>query len=207
MRTSSDINKIGDIFLIYQYIMNNVFISGIPASGKSYLADKISKLVNCLHVDVDSLRDKMIKDHNLELWVNFFQKKDEQTYWETITVKKHWRNLVKQSEAFWPTILTIIKKTQITKQPAIFEGVNILPHLAHRDLNFPGIVLLGESKKTIFERLKRDPRWGKVTDLQRIEAQWFLKHEGNLYKKEAKKYGYKTFYNNNEAKEEILRLL
>lgn len=127
--------------------MKNVFISGIPTSGKSYLAQKIAQKINGCCVDVDELRISMQENPKLEPWVNFFWNKDEKEYWETVSPQEHWNNLKKQSEVFWPTILKKIKDIQKTKQLAIFEGVNILPHLAHRDLDFSGIVLLGESEK------------------------------------------------------------
>ena len=75
---------------------------------------------------------------------------------------------------------------------AIFEGVNILPHLAHCDLNFKGIILLGESFEVILERNKKDPRWGQTEELQ---------------KKEAEKYGFKTFSDPMLAEKELLEIL
>ena len=49
---------------------------------------------------------------------------------------KHWNNLKNQSEAFWSVALKKFARYK-KKKVGIFEGVNILPHLAHRDLNFP----------------------------------------------------------------------
>jgi len=187
--------------------MKYIFISGIPASGKSYLAEKVAQKTNSIHVDIDELRGLMKKSLNLEYWVNFFENKDEKKYWETITPEEHWKNLTKQSEAFWPTILEKIHKIQETGNPAIFEGVSILPHLAHQDLDFPGVVLLGDSEKIVFKRCQESPRWGKTNELQKKEAEWFFVHEGGMYKKEANKYGYKVFYDAKKAEEELVRLM
>ncbi len=187
--------------------MKYLFISGIPTSGKSYLAKKIAQENNILHVNLDDLRIPMLKDSNLEPWVNFFWNKDEKTYWETVSPQEHWGNLVSQSEAFWPTVLKKIREIQKSKQSAIFEGVNILPHLAHQDLDFPGIVLIGESEEKVFERCNKNPRWGQTEELQKQEAKWFFVHEGSRYKEEAEKYGYKVFCNFEKAEKELLKFL
>lgn len=186
--------------------MQNVFIGGIPASGKSYLAEKIARTTGALHVKIDAWRDEMAIDPKLEYWVNFFWNLNEEEYWRTATCDEQWGNIQKQSEAFWPTILRRIKETQKTGKPAIFESVNILPHLASRDLNFGGVFLLGESFEEIFERNKREPRWGKTEELQRKEAEAFFGCERSMYKSEAEKYGFKTFTNSRDAEGALLNL-
>lgn len=185
--------------------MKYVFIGGIPASGKSYLAEKIADKIDAIHIDIDDLRETMGKNPKLEPWVNFFFNQNEREYWENTSCKKHWENLKNQSEAFWPVILKKIKEVQDSGKSAIFEGVNILPHLASRDLNFEGIFLLGESLEIIFERNKKNPRWGKTPKLQKIEAEKFYECERLMYKEEAEKYDFKTFKDSREAEKEILQ--
>lgn len=188
--------------------MKCVFIGGISASGKSYLAKKIANKIGAVHIDLDQLRcTEMIKKPELKPWAEFFLNQDEKTYWENTSCEEHWNNLKNQSEAFWPTILRKIKETQSLGKSIVFEAVNILPHLARRDLDFEGVFLLGESLKVIFERNKKDPRWGKTEELQKIEAERFYNCEGLIYKTEAEKYGFKTFNSAEEAEEEILRLI
>jgi len=60
--------------------VNSVFITGIPASGKSFIAKKISKKTGVIHVKADSFRRKMRKDPKLKKWVNFYWKLDEKKY-------------------------------------------------------------------------------------------------------------------------------
>ncbi len=186
--------------------MKHVFISGIPASGKSYLATKVARTTGMLHFKVDDWREKFRKDKHAN-WVDFFWNKNEAEYWENIDCKKHWENIVKQSEALWPEIVNEIGKVIKLGKPAIFEGVNILPHLAHKDLNFNGIFLLGESLETILERNKQDPRWGQTEELQKKEANVFFYCEGLKYKEEAEKYGFKTFTDPILAEKELLEIL
>ncbi|QQG43589.1 MAG: AAA family ATPase [Candidatus Daviesbacteria bacterium] len=187
--------------------MSYVFIGGIPASGKSYLAKKVAEKTGAFHLDVDTLRKEMSKDPQLKYWVNFFFNQDEEEYLKNTPCEKHWENLVKQSEAFWPTILNKINEVIKSHKSAIFEGVNILPHLAKRDFNFPGVYLLGKSFEEIFERNKQDPRWGQTEQLQKLEAELFFNCERPKYKEEAEKYGYKIFDKSDEAEEEVLKLL
>lgn len=197
--------------------MSHVFISGIPTSGKSYLARKIAEKTGAFHLDTDTLRREMSEDPALKYWVDFFWNQDEEEYLTNTSCKDHWQNLVKQSENFWPTILKRIKEVMRTNKSAIFEGVNILPHLANKDLNFPGVYLLGESFEQILERNKKNPRWGQTEQLQRLEAELFFNCERPKYKAEAEKYGYnngvvasfayKTFDNSELAEQEVLKLL
>lgn len=186
--------------------MSYVFISGIPASGKSFLAAKLAKETGAFHLDIDTLRSEMNKDPELDAWINFYNNQDEIEYLTITSCEEKWSNLVKQSEAFWPFILKKTEETKKNHKSAIFEAVNILPHLA-KGLDFPGIYLLGESFKQIFERNKKNPRWGKTEELQRLEAETFFNCERENYKREAEKYGFKVFNNSEDAEQELLGLL
>lgn len=187
--------------------MKYVFMGGVPASGKSFLADKVAKATGAIHISIDDLREGMSKDPQLEPWVNFFWKLDEEQYYNSTPCEEQWNNLIKQSEAFWPAILKKVDNVRKSGQPAIFEGVNILPHLAAKDFDFPGIFLLGSSLDEIFERNRKAPRWGNTEVLQKMEAEAFFNCERPKYQKEAERCGYKTFTNSAEAERELLSLL
>lgn len=187
--------------------MSYVFIGGIPASGKSFLAKKIAEKTNAFHLDIDTLRSEMAEDPNLKPWVNFYWDQDEKIYLTETSCQEKWSNLVKQSETFWPFILGKINRAKQSHPVAVFEAVNILPHLAAKDLDFPGIFLIGETFEQIFERIKKSPRWGKTEELQKLEAEAFFYCERENYKREVEKYGFKTFTNSEEAEQELLRLL
>ena len=186
--------------------MKYVFIGGIPAAGKSYLAGKVAKAFKVQHIDIDRWRSELKKDPNLEPWVNFVWHQNEEKYWQSTDSQKHWQNLKNQSEAIWPIIKEKINKVVAAGEPAIFEGVNILPHLAKADLDFPGIYFLGKSFAQIFKRLKKEPCWGRTEELQKKEAEMFIR-EGSIFKKEAEKYGFKTFIDLRKAEKELLNLL
>lgn len=187
--------------------MSYVFIGGTPASGKTYLAKKVAEQTEVFHLDLDTLRKEMRSDPQLKFWTDFFFNLDEEKYLKETSCEQHWQNLIKQSEAFWPTILNKVNEVILTHKSAIFEGVNILPHLAKKDFNFSGIFLLGGSFEQIFERNKKNPRWGQTEELQRKEAELFFNCDRQKYKEEAEKYGYKTFDNFIAAEQEVLKLL
>lgn len=184
-----------------------IFITGIPTAGKSYLAEMIIAKIDGVHVDVDDIREEIANDLKYKKWVNFYYDQDEKTYYTNTTHDEQWQNLVRQSEGIWPAILEKIKSYTNEKRPMIFEGVNILPHLAKRDLSFPGIVIIGKSFKEVFERNKKEPRWGKTEELQKFKAEAFFYGERPRYKTEAEKYGYLIFETADEAFEPALKIL
>lgn len=187
--------------------MKYAFIGGIPAAGKTYLAKKVSEMLGTAHFPTDNWRNDLRDDPALKKWVDFFWNLDEKKYYEETDCEGQWKNLRNQSEAFWPKFLKKIKDSQASGQPAIFEGVNILPHLARRDLDFSGIFLLGKSYETILERNKKQPRWGKTATLQEIEAKAFWNCERVRYKEEAERYNFKTFSDPALAEKELLKIL
>lgn len=176
-----------------------LFITGIPTAGKSHLAKKIADTVGGVVVSIDDHREKFRSNPDYAPWIDFYVNQDERAYYAITDYKKGWEDLVRQSEGLWPAILEVIHRFDDETKPVIFEGVNILPHLAKKDLNFPGIVLLGESFEKTFERNKKDPRWGKTEELQLLEAKDFFYGERPRYRQEAEEYGYRTFTTPDEA--------
>jgi hypothetical protein len=183
------------------------FITGIPAAGKSYLAKKLAEHIGGEVFSVDNLREELGTDPQYQKWVNFFLDKDEKEYYTTTSEEEQWKNVVDQSEALWPAIREKILFYDSHGKPVIFESVNILPHLAKRDLPFPGAVLTGKSREDIFERIKEDPRWGETEELWNLEADSFFLVERPRYEAEARTYGYRVFETADEAFSALVPLL
>lgn len=181
------------------------FIGGTSASGKTYTAKEFAKRSGLpIHiVSIDDFRKEFAKDPKLKYWVDVLWNKNEDEYWETITYEKDIQNLIKQSEAFWPRILQVVKETKKLYKHAIFEAINIQPHLARKGLDFPGLFLINEDKQVLLERFKKAPRWGKTEKLQKLEIEFLLKHDVKFIKEEAKKYGYKVFNNSDDVIKEL----
>jgi len=182
------------------------FIGGIPVAGKTTLAKKIinSAPFEIFYGDIDHARKNWaLEDPKLAKWVDFFRHQDETAYWQKTNCQQHMQNVVRQSKALWPLIFETIKQTCSMYKHAIFDGVNILPELAHQDLNIPGIFLVISDIEIIYQRLQKKSRWGKTDELKKIEAKCFYEGESEFIKSEAKKYGYKVFDNPLEAEVEL----
>lgn len=180
-----------------------IFISGIPTSGKSFLAKKISNELGILHFDTDKWRGEVRSNSDLVKWVDFYFDKDEEEYFKNTDCNRRWDDLKNQSEVFWPIFKMKIDEIIESNFSAIFEGVTLLPHLIHEDFKFPAYYLLGESFEQTLDRNIKSSRWGKTLDLQKIEAENFFYCEGENYKREAEAHGYKIFRNIYEAEKDI----
>lgn len=181
-----------------------LFITGIPTSGKSYLARNLAEKIGGIAVFLDHYRDELVQDDRYRKWVNFYFDKDEERYFIERLGND---DLIDQSEALWPAFLGKIKSYEDESRPIIFECVNMLPYLTKRDLDFPGIVLLGSSYDEILKRNIEDPRWGKTLKLQELEARSFWEVERPFYKEQADKFGYPTFDSADQAFNFALKLI
>lgn len=182
-----------------------VFIGGTPAAGKTHVTKQFIKEsgLPIEYVSIDALRRYFAKDPKLNYWVKFFLNQNAVKYWDEITQEEHLQNLIKQSEAFWPGILKKVEEVKKNHQHAIFEGVNLLPHLTHKDFDFPGMFLIEESIDTLFEKLHREPRWGETIELQKLEAKFFVEWEAKYIREEAEKYNYKVFTDSQDVEKQL----
>ena len=57
-----------------------LFITGIPTSGKSYLAQKLANKLDGFAVLLDDLRKKISADEKYKKWTDFYFDKDEEKY-------------------------------------------------------------------------------------------------------------------------------
>jgi adenylate kinase len=180
-------------------IPKRFFITGIPTAGKSYLAKKIANAIGGTPVLLDDFREGLRTEEAYKKWVDFYLDRDESNYLTDTSPDQMWSNLVTQSESLWPAFFKKIESYETAAGWVIFECVNILPHLAKRDLRFPGVVLIGSSYEDVLERNKRDPRWSSNIHLQELEAKMFFEIERPYYKAEAEKYGYPIFEKADDA--------
>ena len=201
-----------------------IFITGIPTAGKSYLAKKIVKETGGFCLETDNLREELAKNHRYRKWAKFFEETDKLDYFDN-DPEEQWRILDEQHEKLWPGVLEKIReyengkiplKSEIAahlrkpmskKRPIVFEGIGISPRFAQRDLDFPGVVLVGKSFEDVLENNRRKPRWGETEELikKAAEAFWFT-HRPH-YITEAESCGYRVFEDADEAYREIVKML
>jgi 2-phosphoglycerate kinase len=187
--------------------MKYVFIGGIPTAGKSFLAKKIADKTGALYVEIDLLREVMVKNPKLKPWVNWYTDQNEKEYFKKTDNDMGWRHLKNQSEAYWETIKNKVLEVKKTGKNAIFEGYNLLPHLVSKYFDFPGIYLTSPKPEEMLRRIKMKKRWGESDKLHRMEVKFFMECFDNNFKKDAKRHGYKCFSDSIKAGEEILDIL
>jgi len=177
----------------------HIFITGIPTSGKSYLAKKLAERIGAKVVHLDDLRESLSINETYKKWTNFYLNQDEESYLTKTTLEKKWQDLVDQSEGLWPVFKEEIGKYQNETRLVIFECVNLLPHIIKTNSNHIAVVLIGKNLEELLERNKQNPRWGNTEKLQELEARDFFEVERPKYKAEAEKYGYLVFESADEA--------
>lgn len=183
-----------------------IFITGIPTAGKSHLGRMLAAATEGVHVSIDKMRDAPSQTAEFYKWTNFYLDQDEYSYYSRNDYDVEWQNLVRQSEGIWPGILAQMHAYDDEPRPVIFEGVNILPHLARRDLSMPGIAIVGRSYEDVVERLALEARWGRTQELQAMEADAFWNGERPRYIAEAEKYGYTVYETADEAFGKVMDL-
>mgnify|MGYP001570963722 FL=1 len=181
------------------------FIGGTQVAGKSYSSKKFveNSGLNITLIKTDALRLEMINDPKLRKWINVFWDRDEHEFWQNTNYEDYVQLLVGQSEAFFPIIMKTVNKIMAERKHAIFEGVNLLPHLVNKHISFPALFLVCDDRELIFSRLKEHPRWGGTEQFQRTEAEYIVKYDTRFIREEAIKFGYKVFNNPSFIEQEL----
>jgi 2-phosphoglycerate kinase len=182
-----------------------LIITGIPTIGKTSLAKRLAEAVGGICVSGDDIRHELRLDPKYTEATCFFKNKNKRTYYITTPYDKQWKNLVSQSEKLWEGTLEKINSYKDEEKPVIFEGVSFLPHLVHKDLDFPCVVIVGASLENVVEGNKEKPKW-ESSELELQSVALFLGDQP-YFKAEAEKYNYPVFKNDNEAFKEALKIL
>ena len=186
---------------------NRLYITGIPTAGKSYLAKKLAEEAGAVVVFFDKVLDKYLSDPRYEPWINFYWNQDERTCLTQTSPDDQRKFLMQQAECFWPLFSEHIRSHELETKPVVFDSVSLFPSLVRREFDFPGVVLIGTSVEETLERNQKDPRWSKLADLQKLEAEAFFNVERPLYIAEAQKYDLPTFKKADDAVEYCLNIL
>jgi hypothetical protein len=166
-------------------------ITGIPTAGKSTLTERLAAETNSVAVLLDDFREDLAGDERYKKWVNFYLDQNQETYYTTTSPENQWKDFVTQSEALWPAFLEKIDSYTEEERPVIFECVNLLPHLIHKDLLFPTIVLIGSTYAETYKRNKEHPRWGTSEYEVELSSKGFFFIERHTIYKKLKNMGIK----------------
>jgi len=184
-----------------------LFITGIPTSGKSYLARKLAKKFGGIAVLLDDFREDLAKDEKYKNFVNFYFNKDELEYYAKASPENQWNDFINQSKGLWPAFLDKINEYKDETKPVFFECVNLLPFIVKNNFDITTVVLVGKSYEETLKRNMEEPRWGKNKELQEIEAKSFFYNERPRYEAEAEKYNCPVFESADEAFDKICSMI
>ncbi|MFA6177509.1 MAG: AAA family ATPase [Candidatus Paceibacterota bacterium] len=182
-----------------------LIITGIPTIGKTSLAKRLAEATGGIFVSADDVRHELRPDPKYTDATNFWKNKNKRTYYIKTSYAQQWKNIVSQSEKLWEGMLNKINSYANEEKPVIFEGVSFLPHLVHKDLNIPCMVIAGATLEEVVEKNKDKPVW-ENTELELQSAAFFLGDQP-YFKAEAEKYNYPVFTNNDIAFKEALKIL
>ncbi|MFA6353573.1 MAG: hypothetical protein WCW93_01430 [Candidatus Paceibacterota bacterium] len=188
-----------------QHKGKRLIITGIPTIGKTNLAKQLAEAVGGICVSSEEIRNYLRSNPKYTATTYFWKDKNKRAYYIKTPYNQQWKNLVTQSEQLWEGVLEKINSYKDEERPVIFEGVGMLPHLVHQDLDFPCVVIIGINLKEVIEANKERPEW----DSEELELQSVALFLGDqpYFKKEAEKYNYPVFKNDSETLKEALKIL
>lgn len=175
-------------------LARGLFVTGISAAGKSTLVKPL--LGNGLvRVGTDDVWRQVPPDSaaaRLAARFRFESDQDEADYLDGSTADSLWADIREQSVALWPHVVEVAKQHVADGQSVVLEGINMLPSLIVPELGFSGLMLCAPDALTIAERLVARPRWSKLPELQRREADLLYRWVQPALAAEAERYGVPT---------------
>lgn len=180
-------------------------IGGAPTLGKSTLAQMLSQYLGIPWISTDQIRDIMRHAAKREDIPQLFPMEDysAERFFATFSPPEIVQMEIKQGEAAWTGIVEFIENDYTWSDGFIIEGVNILPHLVHRDFaersNIKTIFVkrsCTESiRKVIFERGICNTDSFKI---KQKEIEWVILFDEKI-QQQAAEYGFRLLeMNKNE---------
>jgi 2-phosphoglycerate kinase len=153
-----------------------IFISGIPASGKSTLAVKLAAKLNFkVCIGVDEIKE-VVKHYDK----NPFIKRSSHNCWQLLGARSD-KNILKGYEKYCfgmtAGVSAIINQSRKTGENLIIEGVQLLPKLYSKFNNFNCFHFVLVSN---FDRLHQNRIKQKITERHQIQTDVWSKKEKEL---------------------------
>lgn len=174
-----------------------ILIGGAPTTGKSTVANLLSKHLNLPWISTDQIRETMRVTADRKKIPNLFNPEgyDAERFLTEFSAEEIVRMEMEQGDAVWPGVKNFIEEDYTWKQGFIIEGVNILPHLVAQDLSQPckAVFLIDEDADRTREVVFTRGLWGDAhtysDDVKEKEVEWavLFSHKLNA---EAERYGF-----------------
>jgi 2-phosphoglycerate kinase len=112
-----------------------ILIGGAPTTGKSTMAQMLSKHLDLPWISTDQIREIMTATVNQESFPHLFSEKGytPERFYEEFSTEQIADKEMMQGDEVWRGIQALIQKDLTWRTGCIIEGVNILPHLVARD--------------------------------------------------------------------------
>lgn len=176
-----------------------ILVGGAPTTGKSTIAQMLSKYFNLPWISTDQIREVMrsVTDENkfpkLFGEKNFTAEKFHNTYSPQEIVDMEYE----QSIETWVGIKAFIKKDYTWRDGFILEGVNILPHLVNQDFRdnpkVQALFLVDEDTDRIRDVIYKRGLWGDASEysdeVKEKEIEW-VKLFSKKIQEDAGEYNY-----------------
>lgn len=178
---------------------NIILIGGAPTTGKSVIANLLSKRLGIPWISTDQIREVMRSVADKKQYPKLFNPEGytAERFLTEFSSEKIVEMEMEQGEAAWIGIKKFIEDDFNWKEGFIIEGVNILPHLVSRDFgdnkNIKPVFLVDEDadrmRDVVFKRGLWDYAHTYSDDVKEKEVEWATLFSHKL-KAEVEKYGY-----------------
>ena len=195
-------------------------IGGSPRSGKTILAKKMARRLNCELILIDDIRKKEIKRLGRKDSVKYFPfekiYKNNDDFFQKYSPKEILDCEIKEAKSIWPKIKAIISKSLKDNLQIVIEGVQLLPEFLEKYKTNSAvkiIILYKKNKKLLqegFHKNKNKNDWlvietkNKKTFRKAAETYSFY---GNFFEKEARKHGFASENTEKDFKKTIDNLM
>ncbi len=176
-----------------------ILIGGAPTTGKSTMAQNLSKHLNLPWISTDQIRDLMRATVNEKDFPVLFISKEHtaESFLNKYSVEEIVQEEMDEAEAVWSGVKWFIEKDYTWEDGFIIEGVSLLPHLIAGDFknkeNLKAVFLVDEDEIRVRDIVFNRGLWGDANtysdDVKEKEVEWALLFSHKL-KKEAEEYGY-----------------
>ncbi len=181
-------------------------IGGSPRSGKSILAKRLARKINCPWISIDDLRffaSPYVKKDKLPF--DRMYPNDTDLFFSKFRPQKIIRAEIVESHTLWPGVKSLIKHRIACQQDFIIEGVQLLPKLVDalkkekfwNDIKI--VYLVKINKNNIlngFKQSRIQNDWvidNAKSEKTLLKATEVFSQYGKYFQKEAEKYGFKVF--------------
>lgn len=195
-----------------------ILLGGAPTTGKSTIAELLSKHLGIPWISTDQIRETMRTVADRKKFPKLFNPEgyDAERFLTEFSAEQIAVMELEQGEAVWPGIKKLIEDDYTWEKGFIIEGVALLPDLVAKNFkdntHIKAVFLVDEDadriRNVVFTRGFWDDANSYSDEVKEKEVEWVLLFSHKL-KAEAGKYGYQSIEvtKNNNDLQAVLKAL